>query len=110
MRTAVAKAGADGALLVRISSFKTEGTLGVGAEVVTTVSPNMYVGWYEPGVIEEDYKAATIYTTLFDVKTAQPVWTYNPPTYNPATLRQDAAAFASTVVTMLRSNGLLAGP
>ena len=70
----------------------------------------MYVGWYEPGVIEEDYKAATIYTTLFDVKTAQPVWTYNPPTYNPATLRQDAAAFASTVVTMLRSNGLLAGP
>jgi len=110
MRTAIAKSGADGALLVRISGFQTETTIGAGATVVDAVSPNMYVGWYSPGVYTEDYKAATIYTTLFNVATAQPVWTFNPPTYSPTTLRQDAPAFASTVVTMLRSNGLLAGP
>ena len=50
----------------------------------------MYVGWYEPGLVSTSYQAATIYTTLFDVRTARAVWTFNPPTYNPATPGQPA--------------------
>jgi len=72
--------------------------------------PNMYVGWYEPGIVSENYQAATIYTTLFDVKTAKPVWTFNPVTYNPATLQQDAPRYANDVAGLLRSGGFLAGP
>ena len=52
---------------------------------------------------------ATIYTTLFDVKTARPVWTFNPPTYNPSTLQQDAPRYANDVAGLLQSSGLLAG-
>ena len=70
----------------------------------------MYVGWYEPGIVTSSYQAATIYTTLFDVRTARPVWTFNPPTYNPATLQQDAPVYANEVAALLRSNGLIAAP
>jgi len=110
MRAAVAQSGADAALLVRLSGFTTEGAVGVSSGVAVPAGPNMYVGWYEPGIVSTTYQAATIYTTLFDVKTARPVWTYNPPTYNPATLQQDAPRYANEVVGMLRSSGLLAGP
>jgi hypothetical protein len=68
----------------------------------------MYVGWYEPGLATYNYQAATIYTTLFDVRTERPVWTFNPPAYNPATLQQNAPAFANQVTGMLLSAGLLA--
>jgi hypothetical protein len=68
------------------------------------------VGWYEPGIVSQSYQAATIYTTLFDVKTAKPVWTFNPATYNPATLEQDAPRYANEVAGLLRSGGFLAGP
>jgi len=68
----------------------------------------MYVGWYEPGVVSADYQGATIYTTLFDVRTARPVWTFNPPAYNAGRLQQDAPRFASDVTGLLLSSGLLA--
>ena len=110
MRAAVAQSGADAALLVRLSDFTTETALGYGAGSVAPVGPDMYVGWYEPGLVTTDYQAATIFTTLFDVKTARPVWTFNPATYNPATLQQDAPTFASDVVGLLRANGLIAAP
>ena len=70
----------------------------------------MYAGWYEPGLVTSSYQAATIYTTLFDVKTTRPVWTFDPPTYNPATLQQDAPRYANEVATLLRSNGFIAAP
>ena len=108
MRAAIAQSGADATLLVRLSGFTTEGNVSyglVGGEAA--VSPNMYVGWYEPGIVSTSYQAATIYTTLFDVKTAKPVWTYNPPTYNPATLQQDAPRYANDVVGLLQSGGLI---
>jgi hypothetical protein len=108
MRAAVLKSGADAALLVRLSDFKTEGSVGVGdVGGVAAVGSNMYVGWYEPGIVSTSYQAATIYTTLFDVKTASAVWTYNPPTYNPSTLQQNAPAFANDVVGLLQSNGFI---
>ena len=110
MRAAIAQSGADAALLVRLSGFKTEASVGLGTVGGTVaVGPDMYAGWYEPGIVTDSYKAATIYTTLFDVKTARPVWTFNPPTYNPATLQQDAPRYANDVVGLLVSSGLLAG-
>lgn len=108
IRAAVMKAGADAVLLVRLSPWQTEGSVGVGnVGGGESIGPNMYVGWYEPGIVNTSYQAATIYTTLFDVKTAKAVWTYNPTTYNPAT-QQSAAAFANDVAGMLQSSGLLA--
>jgi hypothetical protein len=108
MRAAVLKSGADATLLVRLSDFQTEGSVGVGnVGGVAAVGSNMYVGWYQPGIVSTSYQAATIYTTLFDVKTTSAVWTYNPPTYNPATLQQNAPAFANDVVGLLQSNGFI---
>jgi hypothetical protein len=109
MRAAIVQSGADAALLVRLSGFTTETTVGVTSGVVVPAGSNMYVGWYEPGIVTESYQAATIYTTLFDVKTARAVWTFNPATYNPATLEQDAPQYANDVTRLLQSGGLLAG-
>lgn len=109
MRAAIVQSGADAALLVRLSGFTTETSVGVASAVEIPAGPNMYVGWYEPGIVTDSYQAATIYTTLFDVKTARPVWTFNPATYNPATLEQNAPQYANDVVRLLRSSGLLAG-
>lgn len=108
MRAAVAQSGADATLLVRMSGFATETGLGYGVGATAAVGPGMYVGWYEPGLATYNYQAATIYTTLFDVRTERPVWTFNPPAYNPATLKQNAPGFAGDVVGMLMSAGLLA--
>ena len=109
IRAAIVQSGADAALLVRLSGFKTEGTVAVGSDVVVTGGPDMYVGWYEPAIVSDTYQAATIYTTLFDVKTARAVWTFNPATYNPATLQEDAPRYANDVSSLLRASGLLAG-
>jgi hypothetical protein len=110
IRAAVAQSGADATLLVRLSGFTTETQVGYSSGVVVPAGANMYVGWYEPGIVTDSYQAATIYTTLFNVKTARPVWTYNPATYNPATLQQDAPRYANDVAGLLRASGLLAGP
>jgi len=110
MRAAVAQSGADAALLVRLSGFTTETAVGITSGVVAPVGSDMYVGWYQPGIVTDTYQAATIYTTLFDARTARPVWTFNPATYNPATLQQDAPQFANDVAGLLRASGLLAGP
>jgi hypothetical protein len=110
IRAAVAQSGADATLLVRLSGFTTETQVGYSSGVVVPAGANMYVGWYEPGIVTDSYQAATIYTTLFDVKTARPVWTFNPATYNPATLQQDAPRYANDVAGLLRTSGLLAGP
>jgi hypothetical protein len=110
IRAAVQRSGADAVLLVRMSSVTTEGSLNygmVGGSVAT--SPDMTVGWYEPGLVSTTYQAATIYTTLFDVRTAKAVWTFNPPTYSPATVEQDAPRFANDVTGLLLSNGLVGG-
>jgi hypothetical protein len=110
IRAAVQRAGADAVLLVRISPVTTEGSLGYGmVGGQAPVGPDMTVGWYEPGLVSTTWQAATIYTTLFDVKTARPVWTFNPPTYNPATIEQDAPRFASDLTSLLLSNGLVGG-
>jgi hypothetical protein len=110
MRAAIAQAGADAALLVRLGNVQMETDFAYAPGVATEVAPDMYVGWYVPGVVSQDYAAATIYSTLFDVRTAKPVWTWNPATYAPATFEQQAPDFASELVSRLRSNGLLRAP
>jgi len=110
MRTAVAKSGADATLLVRITPVSTQTSLGYGTGGTVPIGPDMYMGWYEPGITTQSYQVATIYTTLFDVKTARPVWTFNPPDYSPGTIEQDAPRFANDVTRLLINNGLVAGP
>ena len=108
MRSAIVRSGADAALLVRMSVPQTETALAYSPGTVAQVGPGLYAGWYEPGVTTENYQAATVYTTLFDVATARPVWTYNPPTYGPMSLQQDVPAFAEDVIARLQADRLLA--
>jgi hypothetical protein len=110
IRAAVLKSGADAALLVRITPVSTLTSLGYGTGGTVPVGDDMYVGWYEPGITTQQYQVATIYTTLFDVKTARPVWTFNPPDYSPGTIEQDAPRFANDVTRLLLNSGFLAGP
>ena len=107
MRAAVARSGADAVLLARLSGFSTQSELLNGADVVVPLGADAYADFYQP-TVEVDYKVATIYTTLFDVRTTRQVWTFNAPTFDPATLQQDAPRYANDVVGLLRSNGLLA--
>ena len=107
IRAAVAKSGADAVLLARITNFSTQSQMVAVPVPAIGYGPGMYGGWYEPSV-DVQYQRATVYTTLFDVRTAKPVWTFNPPTFDPATLQQDAPAYADNVADLLRSNGLLA--
>jgi len=108
MRDAVLKSGADGALLVRMTGFTEQ------SQILNVAGPvpagyGLYEGWYQPTVVA-NYQVATIYATVFDVSTAKPVWTYNVPTFNPATLQQDAPRYANEIVGRMQSNGLLSMP
>jgi len=113
IRAAVARSGADAVLLARISDFSSQSEMVIAPGPVIGYGPGvyggagMYGGWYQPSV-DVQYQRATVYTTLFEVRTAKPVWTYNPPTFDPATLQQDAPKYANRVVDLLQSNGLLA--
>jgi hypothetical protein len=117
IRAAVAQSGADAVLLARISEFSDQSALvsapplagygpGVYGGPYMYGGPGMYGGWYEP-TVEVDYQRATVYTTLFDVQTAKPVWTFNVPTFTPATVQQDVPGYINQVVDMLRSTRLL---
>lgn len=107
MRAAVARAGADAMLLVRMAPPTTETAVGYVSGVETQVAPNMYVGVYAPGFVSEDYQASNVYVTLFNVANEQQVWTYNPPVFGPGVFQQQAPAFAAEVAGRLLSNGLL---
>lgn len=108
MQSAVARSGADAALLVRMSDPSTQTTLAYTPGTLAPFGAGLYAGWYDPGVTTVSYQAATVYTTLFDVATATAVWTYNPPAYGPMSLQQDVPAFAADVVARLQSERLLA--
>jgi hypothetical protein len=107
MRAAVAQSGADAVLLARLSGFTTQSEFLSLTDAAFPVDPEIYADWYQPTVVV-DYKVATIYTTLFDANTTTQVWTFDAPTYDPATLQQDAPRYAKDVVGLLQSNGLLA--
>jgi len=113
MRAAVAKASADAVLLVRPSAVSTQSQVGIATGMVVEGTPGVYAGWYDPYnplLVNESVQVVTIFTTLFDVRTQKPVWTYNAPTYSPATLRQDAPAYANDIAGLLQGTGMFAGP
>jgi hypothetical protein len=114
---AISKSGADAVLLARISEFKTKTEVVPGAPVavyesVTPVdsvvygSAGMYNNWYAV-TPTADYQSATIYTTLFDVQTAKPVWVLNVPDFDPATVKQDVPNYINMVVENLLKARLL---
>jgi hypothetical protein len=107
MRAVVKNMGADAVLLIRSSGFSTQSQAVPVMGPIVPIGAGLYDGWYQSAV-DVDYQVATIYTTLFDVATERPVWTYNPPAYSPAALQQNAVAFANNVVNLLQSNGLIA--
>lgn len=107
LRAAVQRSGCDGVLLIRPSTFSEQTAWDVVPGAVIPVGPGMYAGWYEPGVASVDYSAATVYTTLFNVKTERPVWTFNPPTYNPRMLQDGGGKYADEVAKLLVTKGLV---
>lgn len=106
IKAAVAKSGADAVLLIRSTTFSPESTAINLMAPDVPVGALMYGGWYDP-IAQEDYQVARIYTTLFNVATGRAVWTYNPPSYTPATLQQNAVVFANDVVDRLQQQGLI---
>jgi hypothetical protein len=101
---AVARSGADGVLITRMSGFQTFGTglqnpypsLDTSAR-----TPALYGG--PGGTIQE----ATIYTTLFAASSMNPIFTYDPRTYDPSDFAGQAPGYASLLVSYMQSNGFL---
>ena len=103
---AMARSGADAMLIAHITGYKYRDDVvmdpGLGFGFGFDAYDDVFVN---PLVVQ--YQIATVYTTMYDAKTMNPVWTYSPKTMDPATLQQQAAPYASTVVGLLQSNGLL---
>src|SRR6188508_2107853 len=65
-----------------------------------------YSGWYAaPQVLQ--YDIAIVETTLFDTKTKRLVWSATSQTVDPASVQQEAPAFADTIIGALQRAGLL---
>jgi hypothetical protein len=103
---ALRRSGGDAMLVVRITGYKNRD------DVAMTLDPGFGFGFdtydgvfAEPLVVQ--YQVATVYTTLYDAKTMNPVWTYSPKTMDPSMVQQQASAYASTAVALLQSSGLL---
>ncbi len=107
IKAAIANSGADATLLLRLSDPSMHTSMGYGVGGVAPVGTDMYVGWYEPGFTSVSYEEATIYATLYDVKTAQQVWSYDPHTTSLGRLRNEASRFANEVVNRLVASGLV---
>ena len=101
---AVARAGADGVLITRMAGFETRDSglqnpypsLNVG-----TPTPAIYGG---PG---GTVHVATLYTTLFAANSMNPIFTYDPKTYDPTDFARQAPGYANLLVGYMQSNGFL---
>ena len=103
---ALRRSGGDALLVAHITGYKSRDDVVWDPDFGFGFGFGMYDGLYgDPVVIQ--YRVATVYTTMYDARTMNPVWTYSPKTMDPATLQQQAAPYASTVVGLLQSNGLL---
>jgi hypothetical protein len=111
---AVEKTGADGVLMARL----------VAIDRQVTVSPGVYpgpgFGWYGPyagwysswyaAPMVTQYDVVIVETTLFDTRTKRLVWSATSQTVEPASVQQEAPAFADTIIGALQKAGLLPGP
>ena len=102
MDAAVARAGADGLMLVRFKGVRTE------TEVRTSMVPGAFgpgwYGWYGSWyAVPEVYQTriATVETSLFDVGSRKLAWTGVTETYDPASFRKDAGRLADIIVGAL---------
>ena len=107
MDAAVARAGADGLMLVRFKGVRTE------TEVRTSVVPGAFgpgwYGWYGSWyAVPEVYQTriATVETSLFDVGSRKLAWTGVTETYDPASFRKDAGRLADIIVGALATHRL----
>ena len=102
---AVVRSGADGVLISRMAGLETRSnalqnpypSLDVNAPV-----PAIYGG---PG--GGAYQVATIYTTLFAANGMNPIFTYDPKTFNPGDFEAQAPLYANLLVSYMQSNGFL---
>jgi len=102
---AVARSGADGVLISRMAGLETRSnalqnpypSLDVNAPV-----PAIYGG---PG--GGAYQVATIYTTLFAANGMNPIFTYDPKTFDPGDFESQAPMYANLLVSYMQSNGFL---
>jgi hypothetical protein len=110
MDAAVAKAGADGLMLVHFRGVRTE------TEVRATMVPGMtgwgpgWYGWYGgfhamPEIVQT--RIATVETSLFDVRTKRLAWTGVTETFDPSSFRKEAGALADVIVAGIAAHGLV---
>ena len=101
---AVARSGADGVLITRLAGFEMRDT------GLQNPYPSLNVGTPKPAIYGGPggtYQVATIYTTLFAVNNMNPIFTYDPKTYDPTDFAGQAPGYANLLVSYMQSNGFL---
>ena len=113
--SAVDSTGADAVLMARVAAVDKQ------FQVSPVVVPGpAYGGWYGPYsgwysgwyALPQVYQYDVVYveTTLFDTKTKRLVWSVTSRTVDPASVQQEAPAFADTIIGAMQKAGLLPAP
>jgi hypothetical protein len=106
---AMRRSGADAMLIARITGYRNRDDVAMVMDPAFGLGFDAYDGVFaDPLVVQ--YQIATVYTTLYDARNMNAVWTYSPTTMNPGAVQQQASAYASTAVALLQSSGLLNTP
>jgi len=111
---AVDATGADAVLMTRLVAIDRQVSLSPGIYPGPGFGwygpyAGWYSGWYAaPQVVQYDIVIAE--TTLFDTKTKRLVWSATSQTVDPASVQQEAPAFADTIIGALQKAGLLPAP
>ena len=116
MSAAVDSAGADAVLMARLVAIDKQ--IQVNPVVIPGPGPGFgwygpYAGWYSgwyayPSVTQ--YDVVYVETTLFDHKTKRLVWSATSKTVDPASVQQEAPAFADTIIAAMQKAGVLPAP
>jgi hypothetical protein len=116
MSAAVDSAGADAVLMARLVAIDKQ--IQVNPVVIPGPGPGFgwygpYAGWYSgwyayPSVTQ--YDVVYVETTLFDQKTKRLVWSATSKTVDPASVQQEAPAFADTIIAAMQKAGVLPAP
>ena len=113
MSAAVDSTGADAVLMARLVAIDKQ----IQVNPVVIPGPALgygwygpYAGWYSgwyayPSVTQ--YDVVYVETTLFDQKTKRLVWSATSRTVDPASVQQEAPAFADTIIAAMQKAGVL---
>ncbi|MEP7329676.1 MAG: hypothetical protein ABI777_10730 [Betaproteobacteria bacterium] len=103
---AVTQSGADGVLITRLAGFQLRNYAlqnpYPSMDVSQRPDPAIYGG---PG--GGPVAVATIYSTVFAANGMNPIFTYDPKTYDPGDFDQQAPRYANLLVSYMQSNGFL---